>query len=140
MAKKLEKIAQGNEKARFIIALPNVNIDVREYSNLSKVGGSIATTSAGAVSQYLFREVKNPIVARTILANLRDRIAGNDNYAMKLADEFSNEDGTVRTGSDKQDSEEIEICYYLSGRYGGNPKSYLEHSRKLLEEFKRFGY
>jgi hypothetical protein len=141
MAKKLEKIDdETKEKARFVIALPNVDIDVKKYSSLPKVGGSIATTEAGAVSQYLFREVRNPIIARTILANLRDRIAGNENYAMKLPDEFTNKDGSLRTGKYKQDSEEIEICYYLSRRYGGNPKSYLEQTRKLLEEFKSFGY
>ena len=65
---------EKNLEGRFVVALPFVDVGVDEYSRIEHRGGTLDTTSAGAVGNYLFRMV--PHKARIILANLRDRYGG----------------------------------------------------------------
>ena len=135
MGKKLtlEDMSEG----RFVIALPTVDMDVPQYDRIRKIGGSIATTPAGAVSHYVFRLVQNQVIARTILANIRDRYGGAKSYAMRIPEEYTDENNVSLTGNDKTAAEEIELSSYFAKSYGGNPRDYLDQTRRVLSEFKR---
>lgn len=129
--KKLEQIREG----RFAIALPRVNLGVPEYSLIEKVGGSIATTPAAAVGNYLFRTI--PGNARLVMGILKNDFGGADDYAARIPDEYRNENGMLLTGDEKRIAEEIEVASFIAGQYGGDARKYLESVRRVLSEFKR---
>ena len=125
-----------NIEGRFIIALPLIETDVEEYGRIRKTGGSLATTPAGAVGNYLHRTVPN--VARIIQADLRDRYGGTGNYAMRVPENYTDEEGQKLEGADKRTAEEIEICTYLARCYRRrDPRTFLDESRRILGEFER---
>lgn len=135
MAKKLT--LQDMSEGRFAIALPAVDMDVLQYHRIRKIGGSMATTPAGAVSHYVFRLIQNEVTARTILANIRDRYGGAKSYAMRIPEEYFDDTNAPLIDNDRRIAEEIEISSYFSRCYGGNPQDYLPEARRVLGEFKR---
>ncbi|MEK6872926.1 MAG: hypothetical protein AABW90_02860 [Nanoarchaeota archaeon] len=73
-----------NLEGVFVIALPAF-MSVREYESIKKRGGSVATTTAGAIGNYL--HIVTPGLAKIIMANLRDN-GGYDKYAMKIPENY----------------------------------------------------
>jgi len=127
---------EKNLEGRFVVALPFVDVGVDEYSRIEHRGGTLDTTSAGAVGNYLFRMV--PHKARIILANLRDRYGGAGNYAMRLPEDYKDDNGDELIGEDRRVAEEIEICSYFARKYGKtDARFFLKDARKILGEFER---
>ncbi|VVB79000.1 Uncharacterised protein [uncultured archaeon] len=131
MAKKLEDRTEG----RFVIALPKEDLGVHEYNLIDKIGGSVATTPAGAVGNYLFRKI--PQKARLVMGTLRNDFGGAESYALRIPSEYREENGTLLTGDNKMAAEEIEVASFLAEQYGGDSRNYLERARRVLSEFKK---
>ena len=123
---------------KYVIALPIEDLGVREYDYIKKVGGSVATTPASAVSKYLFRLM--PGKARIVLATLRDDFGGAGSYAMAIPEEFRDSNGNVLRDNDKLSALEIEVASFLSRQYEGDPRNYLDEARRVLNDFKKVVY
>ena len=125
---------EKNLEGRFIVALPFVDIGVDEYSRIEHRGGTLDTTPEGAVGNYLFRVV--PHKARIILANLRDRYGGAGNYAMRVPENYTDDDENELIGEDRRVAEEIEISTYFAKKYGKtDARFFLKDVRRILREF-----
>src|SRR3989344_3195193 len=125
---------QKNLEGKFVVALPFVDVGVNEYSRIEHSGGTLDTTPAGAVGNYLFRVV--PHKARIILANLRDRYGGAGNYAMRVPENYTDDDENELIGEDRRVAEEIEISTYFAKKYGKtDARFFLKDARRILREF-----
>ncbi|MDD5193352.1 MAG: hypothetical protein PHF67_02080 [Candidatus Nanoarchaeia archaeon] len=127
----------ANTKAIFVLALPDVGLDeVFQYRGLRKTGGTIATTEEGAVSSYLVRSTGNRVVAATIVDRLK-QFGRLEDFAMRLDHprEYRFSDGKPMNRSEIYSDREIEICHFLTERYGGTPIEHLVTAKGILDEF-----
>jgi hypothetical protein len=135
---KLEQRAKEQRtQGRFIVALPFVDMNVPEYPRINHKGGRVATTSGGAVSQYVFERINAEVIARTILANLRDKYGGVGAYAMRVPEVYTDENGNALEGSNRITAEEIEVASYFARCYGRDPRTYLDETRQILRSLNR---
>lgn len=131
------------QKKKYLVTLPQANIEVAEYHTLSGIGGTYATTPQGAVGNYLHRSMprnKASIVQRI----LRERYGGSEHYAMELPEDYEDTNKNILTGIDKEMAQELEICHILEKKYGSqfnprNPQRYLSTAHRVIEELERIG-
>lgn len=127
-----------NLESRFAIALPEF-IDLPGYDKIDNMGGSIATSKANAIENYLHKNVDQRKLTRdnaTIIQfTIRDKLGGYEEYAMKIPEIYYDDERNVLTGEDRRIAEEIEIALFLNRRYGKNERCWLNETRIILDYF-----
>ena len=128
----------GKLKGRFVVALPEVDMGISDYTIINKKGATLATCPAGAIRNYLFGVCKES--AGLIMYQIRENYGGYDDHAMRIPEDYEYDDGKPMNLRDSVTAEEIEISQFLSGIYkrdGRNSREYLKDARELLEDFKK---
>jgi hypothetical protein len=124
-------MVQEHTKRDFIIDLPHdlaFNISTPEYAGLGKMSVTRSTSAAGAVTQYLFREFKDPEVARRIAAAIRNHPGGYEACAHEVP-EIVAEDGGKIPSHLFEIMQEGAMADELQEKQRGSP---FAHSRELL--------
>lgn len=124
-------------RSLYVLDLPRLP-EYLACPSLPRVGSTSATSSAHAVSEYVFRHVSPESLARQVTAYLRDHSGGYEHHAIVVPQVFS-ADGLSLYSLGHVRCRTLALAQELACSRGGNPKYHLARASDLINRLQEQG-
>ena len=124
----------------FVISLPDgyslaFDVSTPQYTDLPKMAATTASSSAKAVSNYLFRTFRDKNIAKRIYKALRNCSEDLSDFAFEVP-EIVAEDRRPIEGHLFELLQEGELAKSLAMSFGGTTRDNLPQAQKLMEFYR----